>query len=105
MTQSQSIGRSSLAEYVLPVPLGSPKNTFGTGDLLSGADRENFWAAVSGYCSGHESGDKKLSKYESYSTSSSTSACQPNGSPASDDDYDPEGYLYADRPARRTSRR
>ncbi len=34
VTQSQSIGRSSLAEYVLPVPLGSPKNTFGTGDLL-----------------------------------------------------------------------
>ena len=58
---------------------GSPKNTFGTGDLLGGADRENFWAAVSGYCSGHESGDKKLSKYESYSTAASTSACN-NGS-------------------------
>jgi hypothetical protein len=95
VTNSQSIGRSSLAEYVLPVPLGSPKNTFGTGSLLSGSDRENFWAAVSGYCAGHESGDKKLSKYESYSTSSSTSACQPTGSPSSDDDYDAEGYLYA----------
>jgi Flp pilus assembly protein TadG len=95
VTNSQSIGRSSLAEYVLPVPLGSPKNTFGTGDILSGTDKENFWAAVSGYCSGHESGDKKLSKYESYSTSSSTSACQSTGSPSSDDDYDPEGYLYA----------
>lgn len=95
VTQSQSIGRSSLAEYVLPVPLGSPKNTFGTGDLLSGADKENFWAAVSGYCAGHESGDKKMAKYESYSQSSSTSACQPNGSPSSDDDYDPDGYLYA----------
>ncbi len=104
VTQSQSIGRSSLAEYVLPVPLGSPKNTFGTGDQLSGSDRENFWAAVSGYCSGHESGDKKLARYESYSTCSSTSACQPNGSPASDDDYDPEGYLYAiDLPTNQSS--
>ncbi len=104
VTQSQSIGRSSLAEYVLPVPLGSPKNTFGTGDLLSGSDRENFWAAVSGYCSGHESGDKKMAKYESYSTSSSTSACQPNGSPSSDDDYDPDGYLYAiDLPTNQSS--
>lgn len=92
--QNQSIGRESLAEYVLPVPLGSPKNTFGTGDLLSGSDRENFWAAASGYCSGHESGDKKLSFYESYSTSSSSSGCN-NSSPASTDDYDPDGYLYA----------
>jgi Flp pilus assembly protein TadG len=104
VTGGQSIGRSSLAEYVLPVPLGSPKNTFGTGSLLSGSDRENFWAAVSGYCSGHESGDKKLAKYESYSTSSSTSACQPAGSPSSDDDYDPDGYLYAiDLPTNQSS--
>ena len=95
VTDKQSIGSSSLAEYVLPVPLGSPKNTFGTGDLLGGSDRENFWAAVNGYCAGHESGDKKLAKYESYSTSTSSSACQPSGSPASDNDYDPEGYLYA----------
>jgi hypothetical protein len=94
VTSNQSIGRSSLAEYVLPVPLGSPKNTIGTGDLLSGTNKENFWAAVSGYCSGHESGDKKLARYESYSQSSSSSACN-NGSAQSDDDYDPEGYLYA----------
>ncbi len=40
--QKQSIGRTSMAEYVLPVPLGSPKNTLGTGDILSGSDRENF---------------------------------------------------------------
>ncbi len=103
VTQKQSISRSSVAEYVMPVPLGSPKNTFGTGDLLSGADEENFWAAVSGYCSGHESGDKKLARNESYSTSSSGSACN-NGSPANDDDYDPQGYLYAiDLPANTTS--
>jgi hypothetical protein len=103
VTQQQSISRSSVAEYVMPVPLGSPKNTFGTGDLLSGTDRENFWAAVNGYCTGHESGDKKLSRYESYSTSSSGSACN-NGSPGSDDDYDPQGYLYAiDLPADTTS--
>jgi len=89
----QSIGRTSLAEYVMPVPLGSPKNTFGTGDLLGGSDRENFWAAVSGYCSGHESGDKKLAFWESYSTSGTTSAC--NNSSDESTDYDPEGYLYA----------
>lgn len=103
VTQRQSISRSSIAEYVMPVPLGSPKNVFGTGDLLSGSDTENFWAAVSGFCAGHESGDKLLSGFESYSTSSSSSACN-NGSPANSDDYDPNGYLYAiDLPANATS--
>jgi Flp pilus assembly protein TadG len=91
--KGQTLTRAATAEYVLPVPLGSPKNTFGTGDLLSGSDRENFWAAVNGYCAGHESGDKLLARYESYSTSSTNSACN-NGSDQADD-YDPNGYLYA----------
>ena len=102
VTQRQSISRSSIAEYVMPVPLGSPKNTFGTGDLLTGTDQENFWAAVSGYCAGHESGDKKLTRNESYDNLHSN-ACN-NGSPTNDDDYDPQGYLYAvDLPANTTS--
>lgn len=101
LTQKQYISRSSIAEYVMPVPLGSPKNTFGTGNLLSSPDTENFWAAVSGYCSGHESGDKKLSRYESYSQSNNS--CN-NGSPSNDDDYDASGYLYAvDLPANTSS--
>ena len=76
------------------MPLGSPKNTFGTGDLLSGSNRENFWAAVNGYCAGHESGDLKLTRYESYSTSTGGAAQCNNGS-AQTGDYDPNGYLYA----------
>ncbi len=90
----QSISRTATAEYLLPVPLGSPKNTFGTGDLLSGSNRENFWAAVNGYCAGHESGDLKLARNESYSTSTGGSAQCNNGS-AQTGDYDPDGYLYA----------
>lgn len=103
VTGSQSIGRSSLAEYVLPVPLGSPENVIGTGNLSlpNQTTTQNFWAAVSGYCSGHESGDKKLARYESYSQSSS--GCN-NGSASNDDDYDPDGYLYAiDLPSNATS--
>jgi Flp pilus assembly protein TadG len=94
VTGSQSIGRSSLAEYVLPVPLGSPENVFGTGNLsLTGQPAtQNFWAAVNGYCAGHESGDPKLAFWESYSTSSS--GCN-NTSAQNVDDYDPNGYLYA----------
>ncbi|MGH9190054.1 MAG: pilus assembly protein TadG-related protein [Acidimicrobiales bacterium] len=91
---NQSITRRATAEYILPVPLGSPKNTFGTGDLLSGSNRENFWAAVNGYCAGHESGDLKLARNESYTTSTG-SALQCNNGSAANPDYDPAGYLYA----------
>ena len=81
--------RSGVSEYVGQVPVGCVVVI------------ENFWAAVSGYCSGHESGDKALSGFESYSTSGS--GCN-NGSPANSDDYDPTGYLYAvDLPAATTS--
>jgi hypothetical protein len=90
----QTIGRKATAEYVLPVPMGSPKNVLGTGDLLSGADRENFWAAVNGYCAGHESGDKKLAYYESY-TSSSYNGSRCNNGSAATSSYDPDGYYYA----------
>ena len=70
----QGITRTSTAEYVLPVPLGSPRNSFGTNTLLPGSSTdEYFWAAVNGWCAGHESGDEKLAKYESYSTSSGSS--------------------------------
>lgn len=91
---NQKIGRKATAEYVLPVPMGSPKNFLGTGDLMSGANKENFWAAVNGYCAGHESGDKKLARYESYTTSSHNGSRCNNGS-ALATDYDPDGYLYA----------
>jgi hypothetical protein len=90
----QSVSRASTAEYVLPVPLGSPKNSFGTGNLLPGSTQdENFWGAVNGWCAGHESGDEKLARFESYSTDSGSTECN-NDSPESDN-YDSEGYLYA----------
>jgi hypothetical protein len=92
---SKSLSRIATAEYILPVPLGSPKNSFGTGDLLAGANRENFWAAVNGYCAGHESGDLKLGRYESYSSGTGAALqCAPTGGALSAD-YDPTGYLYA----------
>lgn len=91
---SRSITRTATGEYILPVPLGSPKNTFGSGDLLSLGNRENYWAAVNGYCAGHESGDMKLARYESYTTATGSAAQCNNGS-AQTPDYDPTGYLYA----------
>lgn len=94
VTGGQSIGRSSLAEYVLPVPMGSPENVFGSGDLslTNQAAKQNFWAAANGFCAGHESGDPKLAWWESYDTSGP--GCN-NGSAQNADDYDADGYLYA----------
>lgn len=95
VTGNQSIGRTSTAEYVLPVPLGSPENVFGTGNLaLTGqAATQNFWAAINGYCAGHESGDPLSAWWESYD-SGNNNGCN-NGSAQNADDYDPNGYLYA----------
>jgi hypothetical protein len=89
--------RSGTAEYNLPVPLGSPKNIFGSGSLLPAPDTENFWAAVNGYCAGHESGDLKLARNESYTSAANAATSQCNSSPPSAQtaDYDPDGYLYA----------
>jgi hypothetical protein len=92
---SQSITRTSTAEYVLPVPLGSPKNTFGTGNLLGAPDTENFWTAVNGYCSGHENGDDRLGYYESLTNASGATQCNDTPPSSVNGAYDPNGYLYA----------
>lgn len=53
---SVSITRSATAQYVLPVPLGSPRNFFGTGDMYSSGP-ENFYAAINGTCQAKRQGD------------------------------------------------
>ena len=84
--------RAATGEYVTPVPMGSPKNTFGSGNLLSGVNTENFWAAVSGWCSGRENGDlRQPGRDQTWVGGAWTcgSTLPPNG------DYDPTGYVYA----------
>ncbi len=93
----QTLTRTATAEFVVKVPLGSPKNTFGTGDLNPGtAQDENFWAAVNGYCAGHESGDLVMARNESLTVATGP-AVQCNNGSAQTADYDPDGYLYAIR--------
>ncbi|MEY2461515.1 MAG: hypothetical protein QOG30_3345 [Acidimicrobiaceae bacterium] len=87
---NQAITKSATAEYVMPLPLGSPKNTFGSGDLLTGSNAENFWAAVNGYCAGKESGDNRMAKWDQILGSSSL-LC-PTSFP--NPDYDSDGYYY-----------
>jgi hypothetical protein len=84
--------RSATGEYVTPVPMGSPKNTFGSGNLLPSPNSENFWAAVSGWCSGRENGDLRLAgKDQTFLSGSWTcgTALPPNV------DYQDTGYVYA----------
>ena len=100
VTDSIRIGRRAIAEYVLPVPLGSPTNYFGTGDLLGlmGQDSEYFWAAVNGYCTDKVDGDRVLSRYFGNKS--------PYGCPGGTDntEYRADGYTYyVELPPNRTA--
>lgn len=95
--------RAATAEYVLPVPLGSPTNTLGTGNLMS--DPENFWLAVSGYCASKEQGDLLMPVSDANFTTGSNpppssgnpyASCT-GGSTIENEDYDERGYWYAVR--------
>ena len=68
MPAGQNLRRTSTAEFVLPVPMGSPRNYLGTGGLGTGAvntayEKERLWAAVSGYCTDRYQGDRIASRY------------------------------------------
>ncbi len=95
--------RSSTAKYDQPVPLGSPENSLGTGNLSctgSGATCEseaNYWLAISGYCTAREDGDEFSSYYDGNHQNSGT-VCPVNSGNTSTTfknvDYDPNGYVY-----------
>jgi hypothetical protein len=88
VTKEISITRSAIAEYVVPVPLGSPRNYLGTGTLgiaASGFTPEYLWASINGYCTGKEQGDQRASFY----------LLSPNCSGATNDDYTDTNYQYS----------
>lgn len=92
MKDGQRLNRDSTAEYVLPVPLGSPRNFLGTGVLGKGAagtayEREKLWAAVSGQCTDKVQGDRIAAAWRNYSNSNSCSGTA-NG------EYDTTNYEY-----------
>jgi hypothetical protein len=69
--------RSSVAQYDPPVPLGSPENSLGTGNLTlgsapagvspaptcGGVNCANYWLGISGFCAAREDGDEFSSFY------------------------------------------
>jgi hypothetical protein len=66
---SLDLSRTSFAEYVLAVPMGSPRNFFGTGTLLAsytatGITPEYLYQSVNPYCTDKENGDRYQSGYD-----------------------------------------
>lgn len=100
-TRNVDISRSSTAEYIRPVPMGSPKNFLGTGSLLTGANRENFWLAMSGGCSSKEQGDLIATKTDANYSSSANPPSNSNwasctgGNTVTNTNYSADGYFYA----------
>ena len=87
---SISMKRAGTAEYVLPVPLGSPASHIGTGNLNGGSSNENYWLAVSGWCASKENGDLLLARHDgTWNGSWQCSGIEDNA------EYNPAGYYYA----------
>lgn len=98
------IARSATAEYILPVPMGSPRNFLGTGndpsDLsdIPEAHHENFWVSVSGYCARREMGDRLTPRTDA--NGSSFAGCEPglsaspSGNVRENPEFTPDGYYY-----------
>jgi hypothetical protein len=84
--------RCATAEYVRPVALGSPENSFGVQDY------RGIWGAVNGYCTAQEDGDLRLSRYQGTRPSSgggNPTQCPPQGATGGPSpDYDRNGYTY-----------
>lgn len=58
------ITRTAVAEYVLPLPLGSPESEFGNEPGTSESGWPNFWGNIHGYYTGRRMGDRFSSQCE-----------------------------------------
>ena len=96
------IEREGLAEYVLPVPMGSPRNYFGTGRLPSGTtgtEQELLYQSVNPTCTSKIQGDRHQTFH--FTTVSVSPNC---GTAATNVDYRSRGYeLYVEAKQGRTS--
>jgi hypothetical protein len=92
------IERTSYAEYVLAVPMGSPRNFFGTGTLLAdytatGIPAEYLYQSVNPYCTDKVNGDRFQSGYDGGTCSGTANS-----------EYRDSGYqMYIEAPEGRTS--
>lgn len=93
--------RNAYAEYVTPVPLGSPRNYFGTGSLVSGSGREYLYQSVNPYCTSKANGDRHQAGFDSGPTGSHNVTGRCVATPENED-FRTSGYeLYIDAVAGR----
>lgn len=86
--ENVTIVRTSLAEYVRPMPLGSPWNSYGNDPSLGTDNQIGFWGSISSPYNTRSSGDPYAVKCLE-STPVPPSCTSPNP------DYEPKGYFYA----------
>ena len=102
------VSRTSTAQYVKPVPLGSPNNCFGVGSLENVEDcvvdiQQNYWAAINGRFTAREHGDPFATQCDWAGPGPTCSDSFDDGSSAPWDanasplnpEYRPAGYYYA----------
>ncbi len=99
-----AIERTSTAEFIKPVPMGSPKNFLGTDDEMpAAADQENFFLAIQGYCSRREHGDRIAPFSDSNGSAADSAAngfegCDPGAggqlNVRENPEYTADGYFY-----------
>ena len=77
-----TIVKEATAEYILPLPLGSPENEFGTGYLGT----QGFWAAIQAPYTKREHGDPFATNCLLSTDDQSCQSLNP--------DYRPVGYFY-----------
>lgn len=65
---SIDVRKTAVAEYVLPLPLGSPDNKFGNDPSIG--HEPNFWGNIHGYYTGRGMGDRYASQCTSWNAGS-----------------------------------
>lgn len=98
--------REGLAEYVLPVPMGSPTNYFGLGSLTSTtigsplSSPELLYQSVNPSCTSKVNGDRHQSPHYDPLNGASLTSCSTT---PTNTDYREQGYeLYVEAPEGRT---
>lgn len=81
-----AITRAATAEYILPVPLGSPNNSFGNDPVTPQSPYPNLWAAINGPFENMDQGDPFAA-----SCTHGTTGCATITNPS----YRDTGYNYA----------
>lgn len=93
------MNRIAFAEHVTPVPMGSPRNYFGTGHLQSAPNKELLYQSVNAYCTMKDQGDRHQAPF--------MVDCPNSGVPGSsnqNEEYWDDGYkIVVEAPAGRNS--